>query len=477
MRSIHVHSHHVGMSVIYGLLPFRFGSAVPVLLLPFCVVLLGSCGRSTGKDACMPIHVSPFYNSEGTRVAVGKYSDQLARADASSIGKTIAAMKSDWNELRPEAMYVAAIRLFDLGLQDEAVYWFYSAQYRARLFQTLSDPDQVDPTAGEVFELGHAYSAFFQLVGPHINPYAFRNPKKLAETIAQVRTEGKTIPDFTKLYPSVAFVETAKWENLNQEVSAGISELLELIKEQAAASPDGVPADVPDDDDGQMHPRRVWSDPQVAALAIAAQEGDVGEIDRLVAAGVDVNTKGLMWHTPLYWTLQAENKPGFKRLLEHGANPNTETRTGDSVVHLAAERADDSEWLELALKHGGDPNLPRLHDKAVPNRPPIFDAMLHQNLHGVRLLIKAGANIEQLNEQGCTPLEQAVRGLDFDIACLLLEAGADYRVEAGGGKDIAAMIKEASFLEGPQTVWQKKAIEFIEQDAKENAPPHPSNTK
>ena len=45
----------------------------------------------------MPIYVAPFYDAEGPHVAVGKYSDELAGADASSIGKTVAAMKSDWN--------------------------------------------------------------------------------------------------------------------------------------------------------------------------------------------------------------------------------------------------------------------------------------------------------------------------------------------------------------------------------------------
>ncbi|MDY0169224.1 MAG: hypothetical protein RBS80_21960 [Thermoguttaceae bacterium] len=91
----------------------------------------------------MPIYVTPFYNSEGPQVAVGKHSDDLARANADTIEEMVAAMKAEWDELRPEAMCVAAIRLFDLGLKDEAVYWFYSAQYRGRLFQALCDPDQV----------------------------------------------------------------------------------------------------------------------------------------------------------------------------------------------------------------------------------------------------------------------------------------------------------------------------------------------
>lgn len=48
-------------------------------------------------------------------------------------------MKKDWDRLTFPELYVGAIRLYDLGYRKEAVYWFYSAQYRGRQFGVLLD--------------------------------------------------------------------------------------------------------------------------------------------------------------------------------------------------------------------------------------------------------------------------------------------------------------------------------------------------
>ena len=70
-------------------------------------------------------------------------------------------------------LYVAAIRLYDLGYRKEAIYWFYSAQYRGRQFGVLLDQTKMGSIGSPGFELLHAQNAFYQLVGPYINGYAF----------------------------------------------------------------------------------------------------------------------------------------------------------------------------------------------------------------------------------------------------------------------------------------------------------------
>src|SRR5438874_2702804 len=85
----------------------------------------------------MPIYIAPYYDSEGTKVSVGDYSKKLASADAKTILEICSELKKDKEKLRPEVMYVAAIRLYDLGQKDEAVYWLHTAQYRARLFASI----------------------------------------------------------------------------------------------------------------------------------------------------------------------------------------------------------------------------------------------------------------------------------------------------------------------------------------------------
>ena len=80
----------------------------------------------------MLINVTPYYDSNGPKVSVGEHSKKLANADAKSISQLSADLKKEKDKLRAEVMYVTAIRLYDLGQKDEAVYWFYTAQYRAR---------------------------------------------------------------------------------------------------------------------------------------------------------------------------------------------------------------------------------------------------------------------------------------------------------------------------------------------------------
>lgn len=63
---------------------------------------------------------------------------------------------------------VLAIRLYDVGLRDQAVFWFYAAKYR---YATLSAV--LDLNAPSVREYQYTMGSFNALVGPFINSYAF----------------------------------------------------------------------------------------------------------------------------------------------------------------------------------------------------------------------------------------------------------------------------------------------------------------
>jgi len=216
----------------------------------------------------------------------------------------------------------------------------------------------------------------------------------------------------------------------------------------------------------RLDPREAFSDPSVVALAYAAQTGNMQEIDRLVAAGVDVNTVGRDGVTPLYWAFLAQNKAGFKRLLEHGANPNLQTDDGDTVMHFAAGLAKDSEWIELALKYGGDPNVVITKNRYCPKRTPIYSAINKEHTRAVELLIEAGADLNHRDKENETPLEFAVWcGRSFDIVYLLLKAGSDYRKKTHGGEDIATMIFERTEpFPGESPEWLEKCRQFIRDD-------------
>jgi hypothetical protein len=181
----------------------------------------------------MPISITPFYESDGPKVSVGDYSEKLANPDPKKIVEICADLKKDKDKLRAEVMYVAAIRLFDAGEKDEAVYWFYTAQYRSRLFRAILDKDKIGGLGSEAFELKEAYNAFDQLAGEQINKYAFSDLKKLQETLAKVKEEGGTLPKFKDLYPKVSFVDEKNWAGESADIAKGLTEMIEYIKTNA----------------------------------------------------------------------------------------------------------------------------------------------------------------------------------------------------------------------------------------------------
>jgi len=195
-----------------------------------------SSGLVTGQTITDPAHINvyitPYYNSKGPAIEVGRFSNGLAAKSEPEFLATIAKMKQSWNTLNFAETYVAAIRLYDLGFRKESIYWFYSAQYRGRLFATLIDQEKMGSIGNAGFELFQAQNAFQQMVGPYINGYAFGDIDQLIPIIERVQREGKVVPDLTKIYPSVAFKPKPEWEAGNKGLNEGLTKLLITLKNE-----------------------------------------------------------------------------------------------------------------------------------------------------------------------------------------------------------------------------------------------------
>jgi ankyrin repeat protein len=200
----------------------------------------------------------------------------------------------------------------------------------------------------------------------------------------------------------------------------------------------------------QYHATQFFADTKVAELAEAARDGNLARVDKLVAEGVKLNTKGYEGFTPLIYAMSGETLKGFRRLLERGADPNQQTEGGDSAIYYAAFRQ-DPEALKLSLAFGGNPNL-RCHPKPGPkfdpngiaieyldSRPtPIFVAVLVRSPENARILIKAGADINARDTTfGQTPLFDANNSSCYDVMYVLLEAGADFRAKDNLGHTVS----------------------------------------
>lgn len=104
---------------------------------------------------------------------------------------------------------------------------------------------------------------------------------------------------------------------------------------------------------------------------------------------------------------------------------------------------DDAEYLSLALKYGGDPNLLN----PVRLTTPIFDTISladrrlgRPDTTKLLMLAAAGANLDAGDADGYTPLMWAALENRYDIVSALLEAGADPSIRSRDGDSLAELI-------------------------------------
>jgi len=241
---------HLSLAVWQNHLPLAAAEALGELAAPLLemkrnlpallvVVFLGyavvAAGQNINDPARIEVYVTPYYNSKGPTINVGPFSKGLGANSEPDFVATIAKMKQSWDTLSFPEVYVAAIRLYDLGFRKEAIYWFYSAQYRGRLLATLIDREKMGSIGDSGFEFVQAANAFQQLVGPYINGYAFGDIDQLVPIIERVQKEGRTIPDMNKIYPGVTFKNRSEWDTDNKGLHEGLGKLVETLKEQKAS--------------------------------------------------------------------------------------------------------------------------------------------------------------------------------------------------------------------------------------------------
>ena len=206
------------------------------LLLTLVAIPFASIALKAAQPEINPSHIdayiTPYYDSKGPAVSVGRFSSGLASAREDDFLTTIAEMKKDWDRLTFPEVYVGAIRLYDLGYRKEAVYWFYSAQYRGRQFGVLLDQTKMGSIGSPGFELLHAQNAFYQLVGTYINAYAFGDTDGLVKIVERVQKEGRRIPDLQAAYPGVTFRSKSEWTAANADLADGMNQLISMLKEK-----------------------------------------------------------------------------------------------------------------------------------------------------------------------------------------------------------------------------------------------------
>lgn len=176
------------------------------------------------------------------------------------------------------------------------------------------------------------------------------------------------------------------------------------------------------------------------SLFLAVQRGDLNQLERHIHWGSDIDVVQPNGLYPLHVAAEKGRIVLVETLLDHGATLDQTTADGDSPLDLAI-LAGRTQIADLLLEHGADLKPTALLLKAAAASVTDRDI--------VRFLIAQGADTEQRNGNGDTPLLIAIRGNNHRLAAHLVQQGADVNVQDAQGESalvLAGRLGEQNLL-------------------------------
>ena len=204
------------------------------------------------------------------------------------------------------------------------------------------------------------------------------------------------------------------------------------------------------------------SDPDgTTALHWAVNRNDVDLAAALLGAGASATAANRYGVGPLYLAAENGNARLVELLLEHGADANAALPEGETALMTAA-RAGDPETLRVLLRRGADANAREgwkgqtalmwaAHEGHADAIRVLLDAgatldarsaggEMNAFLFAIRAgavdaakaLLERGADVDQTLVDGTSALVLAVTNAHYELASVLLDAGADPNADAQG---------------------------------------------
>lgn len=166
------------------------------------------------------------------------------------------------------------------------------------------------------------------------------------------------------------------------------------------------------------------SDGQWTPLHNQAYKGNLDSVKLLLEHGADIEAKTSFGHTPLLSSIRWNRIEVTKFLIEKGANLNPTTELGRTPLIISAVEG-NSELARLFLDNGADISLKDNNYK----RTALHFAALYGQLDIVSALVKKGANLNETDAAGKTPLDYANRYGHEKVAKLLKCSGAEGEID------------------------------------------------
>ena len=210
-----------------------------------------------------------------------------------------------------------------------------------------------------------------------------------------------------------------------------------------------------------LHAQEAPSGDGSTPLHWAAYRDEHTKVDQLIRAGADVNAANDIGVTPLWAASLNGSAPIVKRLLEAGANPNAALLSGETPL-MAASRAGKAAAVEALLAKGANANA-----RGPRGQTALMWAVAQKHAGVVKLLLAGGADVHARSDRWSqmmavpphglpeynrviphgddTALMFAARVGDLISARLLVEAGANVNDHDAWGVSATAMAAFAGY--------------------------------
>ena len=191
----------------------------------------------------------------------------------------------------------------------------------------------------------------------------------------------------------------------------------------------------------------------VQPISLAAENGDAGILEALLAAGADPNAALPGGETVLMTAARTGDAEAVRVLLVRGADPNLRdgfrgqtalmwaaARNNAGAVHALAELGAD-----VRAKTGTAARAP-LGNRLFYAPPPTgFTALLFAarggHVEAVRVLLAAGADVDDTLSDGQSALVVAVANANWELAGYLLDRGADPNLAGAGWNALHQLVR------------------------------------
>lgn len=152
-------------------------------------------------------------------------------------------------------------------------------------------------------------------------------------------------------------------------------------------------------------------------------KGDVGEMEELLAQGLDVNILGAQDRTPLHRAVGGKSTTATTFLIERGAGVNLEDNAGRTPMHWAAI-VGSPECGEILKANQGS-----INPLTKTGKTPLHMSAEAGHLTFVQFIVKSGADTTVKDGKGLTAFDLAKKEGHKDVMALVKPAGS----KKGGG--------------------------------------------